>query len=151
MSSDVFQCTLKADAMTGGSPLTYTTQVIPHVDRQFVVELLASKQVSFGTLMPSWTRRFGHILLGLAPFLYLALVYKLMQKLYNPSDSVGKHHRLMAGPRKKRVTFADVAGVDTAKIELKEIVDFLKDRSRFYAIGARLPKGILLSGPPGTG
>ncbi len=49
------------------------------------------------------------------------------------------------------VTFADVAGVDEAKEEVKEIVDFLRDPSRFSAIGGRIPKGVLLVGPPGTG
>jgi cell division protease FtsH len=49
------------------------------------------------------------------------------------------------------VTFADVAGVDEAKVELQEIVDFLKDRDRYGRLGARAPKGILLVGPPGTG
>ncbi|MFZ9849130.1 MAG: ATP-dependent metallopeptidase FtsH/Yme1/Tma family protein, partial [Vulcanococcus sp.] len=50
-----------------------------------------------------------------------------------------------------RVTFADVAGVDEAKAELTEIVDFLKTPERYVAIGARIPKGVLLVGPPGTG
>ena len=50
-----------------------------------------------------------------------------------------------------RVTFADVAGVDEAKAELTEIVDFLKKPERYAAIGARIPKGVLLVGPPGTG
>jgi cell division protease FtsH len=50
-----------------------------------------------------------------------------------------------------RVTFADVAGVDEAKDELNEIVDFLKTPERYTDIGARIPKGVLLVGPPGTG
>ena len=49
------------------------------------------------------------------------------------------------------VTFADVAGVDEAKEEVKEIVDFLREPGRFSAIGGRIPKGVLLVGPPGTG
>jgi ATP-dependent Zn protease len=67
------------------------------------------------------------------------------------SDSVGKEHRSgqQGGGRKRRVTFKDVAGIEQAKLELVEIVQFLRDRSRFVDIGARLPKGILLSGPPG--
>ena len=52
---------------------------------------------------------------------------------------------------KNRVTFADVAGADEEKEELKEVVDFMRDPSRFNAIGARIPKGVLLVGPPGTG
>ncbi|HKB13178.1 MAG TPA: ATP-dependent zinc metalloprotease FtsH [Vicinamibacterales bacterium] len=56
-----------------------------------------------------------------------------------------------AGPETTTVTFADVAGVDEAKEEVKEIVDFLREPSRFAAIGGRIPKGVLLVGPPGTG
>lgn len=54
-------------------------------------------------------------------------------------------------PRKKRVSFADVAGVDEAKEEVQEIVEFLKDPAAFQKLGGRIPKGILLVGPPGTG
>jgi cell division protease FtsH len=56
-----------------------------------------------------------------------------------------------ADPEATPVTFADVAGVDEAKEEVKEIVDFLREPSRFSAIGGRIPKGVLLVGPPGTG
>ncbi|MBD3623997.1 MAG: AAA family ATPase, partial [Rhodobacteraceae bacterium] len=49
------------------------------------------------------------------------------------------------------MTFADVAGVDEARTELQEIVSFLTDRDRFARLGARVPRGILLTGPPGTG
>jgi cell division protease FtsH len=56
-----------------------------------------------------------------------------------------------ANPDEQTVTFADVAGVDEAKEEVKEIVDFLREPSRFSAIGGRIPKGVLLVGPPGTG
>src|SRR5512146_1595603 len=51
----------------------------------------------------------------------------------------------------KRVTFADVAGVDEAKAELVEVVDFLKHPQKYRALGAKIPKGVLLVGPPGTG
>jgi cell division protease FtsH len=56
-----------------------------------------------------------------------------------------------ADPKTSTVTFADVAGVDEAKEEVKEIVDFLREPQRFSAIGGRIPKGVLLVGPPGTG
>ena len=56
-----------------------------------------------------------------------------------------------ADPEAQNVTFADVAGVDEAKEEVKEIVDFLREPERFSAIGGRIPKGVLLVGPPGTG
>mgnify|MGYP001323162541 CR=1 FL=1 len=65
--------------------------------------------------------------------------------------SVGKSHAKVYVERDTGVTFDDVAGVDEAKAELKEIVDFLKEPEKFGRLGARIPKGILLTGPPGTG
>jgi len=63
----------------------------------------------------------------------------------------GKARTRLAGEDKKKVTFADVAGADEEKEELREIVDFLKGPQKYISIGARIPKGVLLIGPPGTG
>jgi len=65
--------------------------------------------------------------------------------------SMGKSRALKGDPHAKRVTFADVAGIDEAKGELVEIVDFLRSPARYLALGARAPRGVLLMGPPGTG
>ena len=63
----------------------------------------------------------------------------------------GKSRAKLANPNAKKVTFADVAGLDEEKEELEEVVEFLKNPGRFIKIGARIPKGVLLVGPPGTG
>ena len=63
----------------------------------------------------------------------------------------GKSRANMSDPSKNKVRFADVAGADEEKEELKEIVDFLKNPKNYMALGARIPKGVLLVGPPGTG
>jgi cell division protease FtsH len=63
----------------------------------------------------------------------------------------GKSHANMVDPTKNKITFADVAGADEEKEELKEIVDFLKNPKEYIDLGARIPKGVLLVGPPGTG
>ena len=68
----------------------------------------------------------------------------------NPLANFGKA-RTLNGTGGKKVTFADVAGVDEEKAELQEVVDFLRNPEKFAAIGAKIPHGILLSGPPGTG
>ncbi|MEM7022880.1 MAG: ATP-dependent zinc metalloprotease FtsH [Pseudomonadota bacterium] len=65
--------------------------------------------------------------------------------------SIGKSRAKIYVEKDTKTTFADVAGVDEAKVELKEVVDFLKDPQSYSVLGARLPRGVLLVGPPGTG
>ena len=65
--------------------------------------------------------------------------------------SFGKSKAKQAGADKRKTTFADVAGADEEKEELREIVEFLKSPKKFNELGARIPKGVLLVGPPGTG
>ena len=69
----------------------------------------------------------------------------------NPLQNFGKARTVLGVPDGKKVTFADVAGADEEKEELQEVVDFLKNPSKFTQIGARIPHGMLLVGPPGTG
>ena len=69
----------------------------------------------------------------------------------NPMSNFGKARTVNGLPNNKKVTFADVAGIDEEKEELQAVVDFLRQPEKFAAIGARIPHGILLSGPPGTG
>ncbi|MDH7500938.1 MAG: ATP-dependent metallopeptidase FtsH/Yme1/Tma family protein, partial [candidate division NC10 bacterium] len=65
--------------------------------------------------------------------------------------SFGKSRARLLSEKQNKVTFADVAGVDEAKEELQEIIDFLKNPQKFQKLGGRIPKGVLLIGPPGTG
>ena len=69
----------------------------------------------------------------------------------NPMANFGKARTVMGLPKGKKVTFADVAGLDEEKEELQEVVDFLRDPDKYTKIGAKIPHGLLLSGPPGTG
>ena len=69
----------------------------------------------------------------------------------NPAMNFGKSKARLQMEPETKVTFGDVAGIEGAKLELTEVVDFLKNPDRFTAVGAKIPKGILLVGPPGTG
>jgi cell division protease FtsH len=95
-------------------------------------------------------------LLGtILPFILIGgLFFFLMRQAQsgnNQALSFGKSRARMFSGDKPTVTFADVAGVEEAKVELQEVVEFLKEPDKFTALGARIPKGVLLVGPPGTG
>lgn len=80
------------------------------------------------------------------------LVFRLMQGAGGRGLPFGKARIKTLNPdNKQKVTFADVAGIDEAKQEVQELVDFLKDPQKFTKLGGRIPKGVLLTGPPGTG
>ena len=93
----------------------------------------------------------GYIL----PFLFLAgvfwFVFRQAQGSNNAALSFGKSRARMFSGDQPTVTFLDVAGVEEAKEELKEVVEFLREPEKFISLGARIPKGVLLVGPPGTG
>jgi len=95
------------------------------------------------------------ILWGLMPLIVLIVLWRLMFKRLGQGASgalsFGKSKAKIRGEQDVQVTFDDVAGVDEAKEELREIIEFLKNPQKYIRIGAKIPKGVLLVGPPGTG
>jgi cell division protease FtsH len=95
------------------------------------------------------------LLINALPFLllmgFLAFTLRQMQAGGNKALSFGKSKAKLLNNQQKRITFKDVAGVDEAKEELQEIIEFLKDPQKFQKLGGKIPKGVLMVGPPGTG
>lgn len=95
------------------------------------------------------------ILLNWFPILLLIFFWfmfmRQMQAGGNKAMSFGKSRAKLFSPLQKKITFKDVAGVDEAKVELQEIIEFLKDPRKFQRLGGKIPKGVLLVGAPGTG
>jgi cell division protease FtsH len=95
------------------------------------------------------------ILINVAPFVLLIGVWffmlRQMQSGGNKALSFGKSRARLLSMQQKKITFKDVAGVDEAKEELKEIIEYLREPQKFQKLGGRIPKGVLLVGPPGTG
>jgi cell division protease FtsH len=95
------------------------------------------------------------LLLNVGPFVLLGAIWffmlRQMQSGGNKALSFGKSRARLLSMQQKKVTFKDVAGVDEAKEELKEIIEYLREPQKFQKLGGRIPKGVLLVGPPGTG
>ncbi|WP_462137410.1 ATP-dependent zinc metalloprotease FtsH [Candidatus Mycalebacterium sp.] len=100
-------------------------------------------------------RTFGKLLISWGPFLFLILLMVLFLRQAQAGGSramsFGKNKAKMLNKDNNKVTFKDVAGIEEAKEEVGEIVEFLKNPMKFTSIGGRIPKGVLLVGPPGTG
>lgn len=120
-----------------------------------LIELIKSKDILFSqepAPKPPW---WANILSTFLPILLLVgVMLFMMQQTQGGGSRVmqfGKSRARLHTDDKKRITFADVAGVDEAKEELQEVVEFLKHPKKFTEIGAKIPKGVLLFGAPGTG
>jgi cell division protease FtsH len=98
---------------------------------------------------------FWPMLITWAPLLFIIAIWifmlRQMQSGGNKALSFGKSRAKLLNNQQKRVTFKDVAGVEEAKEELQEIIEFLKEPQKFQKLGGRIPKGVLMMGPPGTG
>lgn len=124
-------------------------------------ELLTARGISASALPPmevarpsdwgTWLAIGSTLLPILLIGAFLFIILRQAQGANSQAMSFGKSRARMFASNRPPVTFADVAGVDEAKVELQEVVEFLKYPEKFTALGARIPKGVLLVGPPGVG
>ncbi len=141
----------------GSKPTTrFKTEIPTFADTNALSQLLERKRVVVNAeplqTGPSW---WESLIVGFGPtILLVGLIFWAMRRAGGMQNVLGQFGRARARryePSPDRVTFADVAGIDEAKQELSEVVDFLRDAEKYRRLGARVPHGVLLSGPPGTG
>ena len=126
-------------------PTTMPDEVFKTLNEKGItLEFEPERDAPFVTALITW-----------APFLFLIGLWiffmRQMQAGGNKALSFGKSKAKLLSGSAKKVTFKDVAGVDEAKVELHEIIEFLKEPQKFTKLGGKIPKGVLLNGPPGTG
>jgi cell division protease FtsH len=157
-AGDVVQVTITGNEVTGtlssanGGNDKFRTYAPPQYER------LGNKLDEKGVVIiakPETTSPWATLLYSWAPILLMIgfwiFIMRQMQSGGNKALSFGKSRAKLSSSSQKKVTFKDVSGVDEAKEELQEIIEFLKEPQKFQKLGGRIPKGVLLMGSPGTG
>ena len=152
-----FRTAVVYPASSTGTPTTlFTTQIPEFANNNALLTLLQSKKVTIKATSPSTsTSPLLTFLFTFGPVLLLVLLFVWMMRRGSGGMSgvsaFGRSRAKRVEPTEQHVNFEDVAGIDEAKAELTEIVDFLKDPDKYRRLGGRIPRGVLLTGPPGTG
>lgn len=151
---EISEVTIQGENITG--KLTNGTSFKTYAPKDDkVVTQFREKGVKITAKPPEEASWYMTLLVSWFPMLLLIGVWiffmRQMQSGGGKAMAFGKSRARLVTDKSKKVTFADVAGIDEAKAELEEVIDFLKDPQKYTRLGGRIPKGLLLVGPPGTG
>jgi cell division protease FtsH len=152
LQGDFKQATKPAGSATAS--VHFVTEIPSFADTNQLSRLLEEHGVVVNASSPNGVPLWKSLIFGFGPTIILLLILFWIFRRMSGSRTAGALGRSRARryqPGRETVTFADVAGIDEAKQELTEIVDFLRDPDKYRRLGGRIPRGVLLSGPPGTG
>ena len=152
-NGEIMEVTIQGDAITGKLASGNIFKAYAPKDDE-LIKMFRAKNIKI-TAKPLEENPWYMIFISWFPMLLLIGVWiffmRQMQSGGGKAMSFGKSRARLITDKSKKVTFADVAGINEAKAELEEVIDFLKDPKKYTKLGGRIPKGLLLVGPPGTG
>lgn len=153
-ANEVEEITVKENHITGRltDGTKFKTYAANYPD---LIKELKSKDVKITAKPPDQNPWYVTFFFSWGPIIFLVLIWiifmRQMQMGGNKAMSFGKAKAKLVSQKSVKVTFADVAGIEEAKYEVEEIIEFLKDPQKFSKLGGKIPKGVLLVGSPGTG
>lgn len=153
-SGDVDEVTIKENYITGSfkDGSKFRVFIVNYPD---LVKELRNKKIKITVRPPEQNPWYVNFFFSWGPIIFLVLVWivfmRQMQMGGNKAMSFGKAKAKLVSDKAVKITFADVAGIEEAKAEVGEIIEFLKDPQKFSKLGGKIPKGVLLVGSPGTG